>query len=29
MCEGEVGGGEEESVVCAYQCEEGFNVEEE
>ena len=29
MGEGQVGGGEEESVVCAYQCEEGFDVEEE
>ena len=29
MCKGEVGSREEESVVCAYECEEGFNVEEE
>lgn len=29
MCEGKVGGGEEESVVCAYEREEGFDVEEE
>ena len=28
MCEGKVGGGEEESVVCANQRKEGLDVEE-